>query len=99
MSGTPQFLNRIYFWPIMSKQIVSVLFVLILVACSNSSSEENNSASKPQSRPATPPIQAEAYVVKARAMSEDLQVPGTLLPFEETEIRPEISGRLVDLEY
>jgi membrane fusion protein (multidrug efflux system) len=30
-------------------------------------------------------------------MSEDLEVPGTLLPYEETEIRPEISGRLVAL--
>src|SRR5262245_48630621 len=81
----------------MSKQIVSVLFVLVLIACNNSSSEQNASSSKPQQRPASPPIQAEAYIVKARVMSEDLEVPGTLLPFEETEIRPEISGRLVSL--
>jgi membrane fusion protein (multidrug efflux system) len=81
----------------MMKQIVVVL-ALVLSACSNSSKKENASAAaKGGGRPASPPIQAEAYVVKTRVMSEDLQVPGTLMPYEETEIRPEISGRLVAL--
>ncbi|MCB0522222.1 MAG: efflux RND transporter periplasmic adaptor subunit [Lewinellaceae bacterium] len=43
------------------------------------------------------PLQVEAFVVRAKLLSENLEVPGTLLPFEETEIRPEISGRLVSL--
>ena len=30
-------------------------------------------------------------------MSEDIEVPGSLLPFEETEIRPEVSGKIVSL--
>jgi membrane fusion protein (multidrug efflux system) len=98
MSGTFQFLNRFYFWPIMSKQIVSVFFALVLIACNSSSSKENKPAAAPAGgRPGSMPVQAEAYVVKTRVMSEDLEVPGTLLPYEETEIRPEISGRLVEL--
>ncbi len=32
------------------------------------------------------------------ALSENIRVPGTLLPFETTEIRPEISGRIVQLD-
>lgn len=43
------------------------------------------------------PIQAEGFIVKTRQMSEDIEVPGSLLPYEETEIRPEISGRVVSL--
>lgn len=43
------------------------------------------------------PIQAEAYVVKTRELTEEIEVPGTLLPYETTEIRPEISGRIVEL--
>src|SRR5580765_1271858 len=81
----------------MIKQIVAVFFVLALVACGNSSSKDAPPDQKSGSRPQNPPIQAEAFVVRAMAMSEDLEVPGTLLPYEETEIRPEISGRLVDL--
>ena len=82
----------------MSKQIVSVFFALVLIACSNSSSKENKpAAGAGGTRPGNIPVQAEAYIVKTRVMSEDLEVPGTLLPYEETEIRPEISGRLVAL--
>lgn len=43
------------------------------------------------------PVQAEGFVVKTRLMSENIEVPGSLLPYEETEIRPEISGRVVSL--
>jgi membrane fusion protein (multidrug efflux system) len=43
------------------------------------------------------PVQVEAFVVKTKNLAENLEVPGTLQAFEETEIRPEISGRLVQL--
>jgi len=36
--------------------------------------------------------------VVAKNLAENLEVPGTLQPFEETEIRPEISGRLISLK-
>jgi membrane fusion protein (multidrug efflux system) len=80
----------------MIKQIVSVSIALVFIACGSSSKKEGSSPNA-GSKPPTPPVQAEAYIVKTRPMSEDLEVPGTLLPYEETEIRPEISGRLVSL--
>jgi membrane fusion protein, multidrug efflux system len=43
------------------------------------------------------PVTAEAFVVKTKVLSERIEVPGTLMPFETTEIRPEISGRIVNL--
>lgn len=43
------------------------------------------------------PIQVEAFVVRTKALNENIEVPGTLLPYETTEIRPEISGRIVEL--
>src|SRR5690348_6985087 len=84
----------------MTKQIVLVLFASALFACGNSSKKQDQTTAKPGGggggRP-NMPVQAEGYVVKTRVMSEDLEVPGSLLPFEETEIRPEISGRLTYL--
>src|ERR1700730_75459 len=80
-----------------SKQIVSIFFTLLLVACGSSSKKQDSVSQGKGNRPASPPIQAEAFVVKTRIMSEDLEVPGSLLPYEETEIRPEISGRLTYL--
>lgn len=43
------------------------------------------------------PLQVEAFVVINKNLAENLEVPGTLLPYEETEIRSEISGRLVSM--
>ncbi len=48
-------------------------------------------------RSVNPPLHAEGFVVRTRALSENIEVPGTLLPFETTQIQPEISGRIVAL--
>jgi membrane fusion protein (multidrug efflux system) len=43
------------------------------------------------------PVQVDGYVVRESAISENIEVPGSLLPFEETEIRAEVGGRIVQL--
>jgi membrane fusion protein (multidrug efflux system) len=45
----------------------------------------------------TGPLSVEGFVVEAHAESENIEVPGSLLPVEETQIRPEVSGRIVTL--
>jgi membrane fusion protein (multidrug efflux system) len=57
---------------------------------------------KKEAAPAAPSnrggqLQAEAFIVRTTSLSENLEVPGTILPYEQTEIRPEISGRIVQL--
>ncbi len=44
-----------------------------------------------------PALQVEALVLKTSSISEKLEVTGNILPFESTEIKPEISGRIVAL--
>jgi membrane fusion protein (multidrug efflux system) len=71
----------------------ALFFVFLIFSCK----EE-----KPQTQAANPgrgggPAQVEGFIVKTRSLSENIEVPGTLLPFEETVIRSEISGRLVQL--
>ena len=43
------------------------------------------------------PLQVDGYVVKERTISEKIEVPGSLLPFEETQLRAEVGGRVVQL--
>jgi membrane fusion protein, multidrug efflux system len=78
---------------------VQILFALILISAISTLSCKQNKE-EPTNMPArsvNPPLQAEGFVVKTRPLSEKIEVPGTLLPFETTEIRPEISGRIVEL--
>ena len=39
----------------------------------------------------------DGYVVRKTSISENIEVPGSLLPYEETQIRPEVGGRVVRL--
>jgi len=73
---------------------VAILFP-ILLSCENK--KKNSSPPNASALKANRPMQAEGYIVKTKSISENIEVPGTLLPFEETEIRPEISGRVVYL--
>jgi membrane fusion protein, multidrug efflux system len=43
------------------------------------------------------PLVVEAYQVGYKSISDHIEVPGTLLPAEETELRSEVSGRIVVL--
>src|SRR5688572_30202558 len=43
------------------------------------------------------PIPVDGFIVSERVISENIEVPGSLLPFEETQIRAEVGGRVVQL--
>src|SRR6516162_1107725 len=45
----------------------------------------------------TGPLTVEGFVVESHSESENVEVPGSLLPVEETQIRPEVTGRIVTL--
>lgn len=74
--------------------ILSILALSLSLSCK----EQKKEATIIPTRSVNVPVQAEGFVVRTRSLSENIQVPGTLLPFETTEIRPEISGRIVQLD-
>lgn len=79
----------------MRKLLISLLVLSLFFSCK---SEKKTDA--PQALPSrNKPINADAFVAKTQALSENIQVPGTLLPAEGTDIRPEISGRLVSINF
>lgn len=77
----------------------SRLAVLLLFACAIACKEEKKQENAPAAGAArgNATLQVEAFIVKTQSLGEQLEVPGTLMPFEQTEIRPEISGRVVKL--
>ncbi len=81
------------------KRRIYILSILAFpLSLSISCKEKKKEAAIIPTRSINVPIQAEGFVVRTRLLSENIQVPGTLLPFETTEIRPEISGRIVELD-
>lgn len=70
-----------------------LLLSSVLIACK----EKKKDAAPAAPARAGGPLQAEGFVVRTTSLSENLEIPGTILPYEQTEIRPEISGRVVQL--
>ena len=77
-----------------------LLFPIILtgffVACSSKKEAKKAQASGAASN-RNAPVTVEGYVVKTSSISNNIEVPGNLLPFESTELHPEVPGRVVAL--
>ncbi len=76
----------------LNTSILLFSIIFILNSCSsNDKKGENKSALKKII------IKVDAFVVAAKELSQDIEVPGSLIPFEETEIHPETSGRVTEI--
>ena len=69
-----------------------ILMFLLLLACDGK--KEQMATGRPR---ASGPMAVDAFVVRQSTISEDIEVPGTLRPFEETAIRAEVGGRVVQM--
>jgi membrane fusion protein, multidrug efflux system len=77
-------------------------FSLIILLCIADSSCKKKEKTATQTQQAggnrqQQPMRVDVYVVHPRSLSENLELPGSLIANEATEIHPEISGRLVAL--
>lgn len=78
----------------MNKSIVAAIFMVFIFACKEEKkSQKTTEASK------MGPLSVEALVVQPSSVADVIEVAGNILPFELTEIRPEISGRIVSINF
>lgn len=79
----------------------NILAVIIFLACTSSCGSKPKDPSptgKSENKPrANAPLPVEGYLVQSSVLNSSIDVAGTLLPFEETEIHPEVSGKVVML--
>lgn len=66
--------------------------VIIISGCQSNKTKEG--VSSPKSRPA---IKIDAYVVSPSPLVNEINISGSLLPFEEVELKNEVAGRIVNL--
>jgi membrane fusion protein, multidrug efflux system len=82
-------------------RILNSLFPVLIIAIVTPGCGSKNKKSSAQLQQANsvkpPPMQVETFIVHTQSLSEIIEVPGSLMANETTEIHPEISGRLVQL--
>ena len=80
------------------KQILGIAFIIfsgLIVSCG--SKKKTAAATTTSTQQQQQSIIADALIVSTQALSADIEIPGTILAGETTEIHPEISGRVVQL--
>jgi membrane fusion protein, multidrug efflux system len=76
------------------KLITGILFLFFLSSC-GSKSKDPKPAHKEAGAPAS--LAVEGYLVQPSVLNASIEIAGTLLPFEETEIHPEVAGKVTQL--
>ena len=74
------------------KIMVGMVLLFIISSCGSKSKQDTTVNSKAAVNGA---LQAEAYIITPTVLNANILVAGSLLPFEETEIHPEVSGKVV----
>ena len=74
-----------------------VVFALLMAILAGSCKEKKLSAPPPAAGSNAAPLQVEGMVIKPVSIKETVEVSGSIMPNESTEIRPEISGRITQL--
>lgn len=75
----------------MSLNKLSLVAVLLVfsIACKEKKAPPQNTSGRT--------LNVEGFIVRTTLLNESISVPGTLRPYETTAIRPEVSGRVVEL--
>ncbi len=69
--------------------------ILLVFIALPSCKEKKDSVSVSVNSGPPPALSVEVLIIKPQSLSADIEVPGTILAFESTEIHPEMAGRLV----
>lgn len=76
--------------------ISSLAFILVLFLTSCKQKKENTNAGT-KATPAQQALTLEGLITTAQTVNASIEVPGTIIANESTEIHPEVSGRIVSL--
>jgi membrane fusion protein, multidrug efflux system len=76
----------------------SALIIIAAAILSSCGSKKKKVLTESKTNPArTQVLKVDAYIVKTQMFQESIEVPGTIVANETTEIHPEVSGRIVQL--
>lgn len=76
---------------------LGVLIVLNSALISSCNSKRKKETQARQNAGERPPANVDVFIVKSTTLSESIELPGTIVADESTEIHPEISGRITNI--
>lgn len=79
----------------------TILCSLVLISSCNSD-RKKDAQQQQRGGPgggARPPVRADAFIVRTKLLLDNIEIPGTLVSNETTEIHPEVAGRITGIYF
>lgn len=76
--------------------ITGIILIFFISSCNNKGKKSDPSKTSRESA-ANMPLSVEGYIIHPSVLHSSIEVAGTLLPFEETDIHPEVAGKVTYL--
>ncbi len=86
----------------MNFRVVSIAAFSVLLLCSSCGDSDRKIEAQQQQRGGggqRPPVRAEAITVATSTVTDQIEVPGTIVANEATEIHPEVAGRITGIYF
>jgi len=77
--------------------LLSFFFTSILFSCSSKRKQEAAQQQKGEQK--RPPLKADAFIVQTKVLLDQLEIPGSLVANQSTEIHPEVAGRITNIYF
>ncbi|HEU4607047.1 MAG TPA: efflux RND transporter periplasmic adaptor subunit [Chitinophagaceae bacterium] len=77
----------------------SILTVFLFFFITSCSSDRKKDRQQQQKGGARPPVRADAYIVTPKLLLNNIEIPGTLVSNETTEIHPEVAGLITGIYF
>src|SRR5690242_12459554 len=82
---------------------LSIGIISLLFLTTSCNSDRKNEAQQQQKAGgpggARPTVRADAYIVRTKLLLDNIEIPGTLVSNETTEIHPEVAGRITGIYF
>lgn len=70
------------------------LFLFVFISCGSGPKKDSAQTPKAGMRPV---VKADAYIVKKALLADKIEIPGTIVSNESTDIHPEVAGRITGI--
>ncbi|HWJ91471.1 MAG TPA: efflux RND transporter periplasmic adaptor subunit [Flavisolibacter sp.] len=82
-----------------SFSICIVSLLLFTTSCNSERKKEAQQQQKGGGPGGRPPVRADAWIVSTKLLLDNIEIPGTLVSSETTEIHPEVAGRITGIYF
>src|SRR5215212_2390263 len=84
---------------ILSLSLCIFSFLFLTTSCNSDRKSEAQQQQKGGGAGARPPVRADAYIVSTKLLLDNIEIPGSLVSSETTEIHPEVAGRITGIYF